>query len=118
MPCPYKRVRLRPEARPIAPVCNDLVTPLTPDALGFRPVDHEALVIVLSCGGSPLDAAALDALAVTTVRWVRVEREGEATCLAARVCHDDPPERFRERVRAWGAARGWAVTVAPGRRLG
>src|SRR5207245_3933776 len=76
------------------------------------------LVIVLSCGGSPLDAAALDALAVTAVRWVRVEREGDAACLAGRVCHDDPPDRFRERVRAWAAARGWAVTVAPGRRLG
>src|SRR2546428_10074987 len=83
-----------------------------------RPVDHESLVIVLSCGGSPLDAAALDALAVTAVRWVRVEREGDAACLAGRVCHDDPPDRFRERVRAWAAARGWAVTVAPGRRLG
>jgi hypothetical protein len=76
------------------------------------------LVIVLSSGGSPLDAAALDALGLTAVRWVRVEREGEAACLAARVCHDDPPDRFRERVRGWGAARGWAVTVAPGGRLG
>src|SRR5437867_930229 len=111
MPCPYS-------AHPIAPAGMNRVTWLTPDALWCVRVDHESLVIVLSCGGSPLDAAALDALAVTAVRWVRVEREGDAACLAGRVCHDDPPDRFRERVRAWAAARGWAVTVAPGRRLG
>jgi hypothetical protein len=83
-----------------------------------RPVEHASLVIVLASGGSPLDAAALDALADVVVRWVRVEREGDAACLAARVGHADPPDRFRDRVRAWGAARGWAVTVAPGRRPG
>jgi len=76
------------------------------------------LVIVLSAGGSPLDGESLGALADASVVWVRVEREGDAACLAGRVCHDDPPDRFRERVRAWAAARGWAVTVAPGRRLG
>jgi len=81
-------------------------------------VDHESLVIVLSTGGSPLDGAALDALADTVVQWVRVEREGDAACLAARVQHADPPDRFRERVRRWGAARGWAVTVASSRRPG
>ena len=83
-----------------------------------RPVDHESLLIVLSTGGSPLDDAALDVLADTVVQWVRVEREGDAACLAARVRHADPPDRFRERVRAWGAARGWAVTVASSRRPG
>jgi hypothetical protein len=81
-------------------------------------MDHESLVIVLSTGGSPLDGTALDALADAVVRWVRVEREGEAACLAARVAHADPPDRFRDRVRGWAAARGWAVTVAPGRRPG
>jgi len=81
-------------------------------------VDHESLVIVLSAGGSPLDGTALDGVAGVTVAWVRVEREGSAACLAARVRHGDPPEEFRDRVRALGAARGWVVTVAPGRRLG
>src|SRR5437667_413395 len=50
--------------------------------------------------------------------WVRVEREGSAACLAARVRHGDPPDAFRDRVRRWGAARGWAVTVASRCRLG
>jgi hypothetical protein len=81
-------------------------------------VEHESWVIVLSTGGLPLDGVALAALADVAVASVRVARDGPATCLTARVYHADPPERFRERVRAWGAARGWAVAVAPGRRLG
>jgi len=81
-------------------------------------VEHEALLIVLSAGGSPLERAALDALAGTRVTWLRIEREGDAACLAARVRHAAPPEEFRVRVRQWGAARGWAVTVAPGTHVG
>jgi hypothetical protein len=81
-------------------------------------VEHESWVIVLSTGGTPPDGAALAALADAAVAWVRVAREGAAACLTARVRHPDPPERFRERLRVWGAARGWAVAVAPGRRLG
>ena len=83
-----------------------------------RLVDHESLVIILSTGGSPLDCSVLGALADVRAVWVRVEREGEAACLAARVLHADPPDQFRDRVRRWGAARGWAVTVASGGRLG
>jgi len=82
------------------------------------PVDHESLVIVLSTGGSPLDGSALGALADVQVAWVRVEREGEAACLAARVLHRDSPDEFRDRVRRWAGTRGWAVTVASGGRLG
>src|SRR2546427_12560975 len=111
MPCPYSahpNRTCRHESGDVAHTGRVMV----------RPVDHESLVIVLSSGGSPLDSAALDALAVTAVHWVRVEREGEAACLAARVCHDDPPDRFLERVRAWGAARRGAVTAAAGRRRG
>jgi len=52
------------------------------------------------------------------VAWVRVEREGDAACLAARVLHGDSPDEFRDRVRRWAGARGWAVTVASGGRLG
>jgi hypothetical protein len=78
-------------------------------------VDHASLVIILSTGGSPLDGATLDALGGVEVTWVRVECEGEAACLAARVRHVDRPEDFRLRIRAWAAARGWAVTVAPDR---
>ncbi|PYO42798.1 MAG: hypothetical protein DMD33_09025 [Gemmatimonadetes bacterium] len=81
-------------------------------------MEHESLVIVLSMGGSPLAPTALDGLADVAVAWVRVEHEGDAACLAARVRHRDPPDDFRQRVRRWGAARGWAVTVAPGRRPG
>jgi hypothetical protein len=77
-----------------------------------RSVDHTSLVIVLATGGSPLDRTALEALDVV-VAWVRVEREGDAACLAARVRHPDPPEDFRERIRRWAGARGWAATVAP-----
>jgi hypothetical protein len=78
-------------------------------------VDHASLVIILSTGGSPLDRTVLDALGGIAVTWVRVECEGEAACLAARVRHADRPEDFRQRIRHWGAARGWAVTVAPDR---
>ncbi len=81
-------------------------------------VEHESWVIVLSTGGTPPDRAALAALADAAVAWVRIAREGPAACLTARVRHADPPDRFRERLRAWGAAHGWAVTVAPGGRLG
>jgi hypothetical protein len=81
-------------------------------------VDHESLVIILSTGGSPLDRSALDTLPGARAAWVRVEREGEAACLAARVLHGDPLDEFRDRVRRWAAARGWAVTVASGGPLG
>ncbi|HEY6157183.1 MAG TPA: hypothetical protein VIV88_06990 [Gemmatimonadales bacterium] len=81
-------------------------------------MDHESLLIILSLGGSPLERTALGALTDVMVTWVRVEREGETACLAARVLHGDPPDAFRERVRRWGAARGWAITVASGGRRG
>jgi hypothetical protein len=81
-------------------------------------MDHESLVIVLSTGGSLLDGSALGTLTDVRVLWVRVEREGEAACLAARVLHRDSPDEFRGRVRRWAGARGWAVTVASGGRLG
>jgi len=84
----------------------------------MRPVDHESLLIILSLGGSPLERTALGALTDVLVTWVRVEREGETACLAARVMHGDPPDAFRDRVRRWGAARGWAITVASSRRRG
>jgi len=81
-------------------------------------VDHESLVIVLSTGGSTLDGSSLGALAGVRVVWVRVEREGDAACLAARVLHSDSPDEFRDRMRRWAGARGWAVTVASGGQLG
>ena len=84
----------------------------------MRPVDHESLVIILSLGGSPLERTALAALCDVAVSWVRVEREGDTACLAARVMHRDPPGEFRDRVRRWGAARGWAITVASSGRHG
>ena len=76
-------------------------------------MDHESLVIVLSAGGAALDADALASLPAVAVTWVRVEREGGSACLAARVRFGERPEDFRDRIRQWGAARGWAVTVAP-----
>jgi hypothetical protein len=78
----------------------------------LRDVDHESLVIVLSSGGVPLDGESLAELPGAAVRWQRVEREGAAACVAARVRHGDPPEEFGARIREWGRARGWAVTVA------
>lgn len=75
-------------------------------------MEHEALVIILSAGGSPLAGDTLDALPDVRATWVRVEREGDAACLAARVRHADDPDRFRDRIRRWGSARGWTVTVA------
>ena len=80
-------------------------------------MEHESLVILLSAGGAQLAADALDALEASSVRWARLEREGDAACLAARVRHADAPDDFRARVRRWSAARGWSVTVAPGRAL-
>jgi len=76
-------------------------------------VDYESVVVVLATGGAVLERDALDTLEGTAVTWVRVEREGEARCLAARVRHADPADEFRVRIRGWGVARGWAVTVAP-----
>jgi len=75
-------------------------------------MEYEALVIILSAGGSPLAGDTLDTLPDVRATWVRVEREGSAACLAARVRHPDAPDRFRDRIRQWGAARGWSVTVA------
>jgi hypothetical protein len=75
-------------------------------------MDHESLLVVLSAGGSPITDDCLLSLPGASVTWLRVEREGDAACLAARVCHDEAPADFRGRVRRWGAARGWAVTVA------
>ena len=74
---------------------------------------YESVVVVLATGGAMLERDALDALAETTVTWIRIEREGRVACLAARVRHGDPTPEFRVRVRQWGAARGWGVTVAP-----
>jgi hypothetical protein len=79
-------------------------------------VRYESLVIVLSTGGSTLDTDCLGELAGVGVAWARVEREAGAACVASRVRHDDRPDEFRDRVRQWGAARGWAVTVASCRR--
>lgn len=76
-------------------------------------MDYESVVVVLATGGALLERDALDALEGTAVTWVRVEREGGVACLAGRVRHTDPAHEFRIRVRQWGAARGWAVTVAP-----
>ncbi|MGH7615004.1 MAG: hypothetical protein ACREMW_13300 [Gemmatimonadales bacterium] len=76
-------------------------------------MEYESLLVVLAACGAPPDADALDALEGARLVWVRIEREGRSVCLAARVRHDDRPEEFRSRVRGWGVARGWAVTVAP-----
>ena len=48
---------------------------------------HESLVIILSAGGSPIDADTLTAVAGVDVTWQRLEQEGMAACLAARVRH-------------------------------
>jgi len=74
---------------------------------------HESLVIILSAGGSPIDDASLTGVAGVEVTWQRVEREGSAACLAARVRHREQPLELRARLRRWGAAQGWGVTVAP-----
>jgi len=76
-------------------------------------VEYESLLVLLAAGGPPPDADALGALDGARPVWVRIEREGRSVCLAARVRHADLPEEFRARVRGWGVARGWAVTVAP-----
>jgi hypothetical protein len=74
---------------------------------------HESVVVVLATGGAKLEGDALDTLPETVVTWSRIEREGRVACLAARVRHPDSGTEFRVRVRQWGAARGWGVTVAP-----
>jgi len=74
---------------------------------------HESLLLLLAFRGAVPDADALGHLENSALVWVRVEREGQSACLVARVRHDDPPDQFRARVRGWGQARGWAVTVAP-----
>jgi hypothetical protein len=76
-------------------------------------IQHESVVVVLATSGARLDGDAFDTLPETSVTWVRIEREGRVACLAARVRHADSTTEFRLRVRQWGAARGWGVTVAP-----
>jgi len=76
-------------------------------------MSYESVVVVLATRGASLEGDALDTLPETTVTWVRIEREGQVACLAARVRHPDPVSEFRVRVRQWSAARGWGVTVAP-----
>lgn len=74
---------------------------------------YESLLVVLAARGPLLDLDALRTLVDAQVVWVRIEREGESACLAARVRHPDGPGPFRVRVRSWAAQRSWAVTVAP-----
>jgi hypothetical protein len=76
-------------------------------------VAYESLLLFLALRGGALEPDALRTLENTTLVWMRVEREGGSACLVARLRHGDPPAQFRSRVRSWGAARGWAVTVAP-----
>jgi hypothetical protein len=76
-------------------------------------VPHESLLVLLARQGESIDPEVLTSLEDARPTWVRVEREGDSACLAARVRHADPPELFRDRVRRWAARREWAVTVAP-----
>ena len=104
--------------REFNPPCNNMMTAASRACPMLRDVDHESLVIVLSSGGSPLDGESLAQLPDAAVRWQRVEREGRAACIAARVRHHDSPEEFGARIREWGRVRGWAVTVARNGPLG
>jgi hypothetical protein len=81
-------------------------------------VDHESVVIVLSVDGSSPDEGSLAELPDLHVQWQRIEREGRAVCIAARLRHADPPEQFGSRLREWARVRGWAVTVASCGTLG
>ncbi|MGE5144837.1 MAG: hypothetical protein ACM3OA_15495 [Acidobacteriota bacterium] len=74
---------------------------------------HESLLVLLARHGASIEPEALDTLEDARPTWVRVEREGDSACLAARVTHTASPEVFRDRVRRWAAQREWAVTVAP-----
>lgn len=76
-------------------------------------MEYESLVVLLAARSAPPEADALESLEGTRVVWLRMEREGQSVCLAARVRHRDRPADFRVRVRGWGVDRGWAVTVAP-----
>lgn len=73
----------------------------------------ESLVIILNAGGSPLEDDALRAFDGVSPVWVRVEREGSVACLAARIRHVESFDDLGVRIRGWGGARGWTVTVAP-----
>jgi hypothetical protein len=76
-------------------------------------MNYESLLVILASGGTALEPDALRTLVDAEIVWVRIEREGESACLAARVRHRDRPDRFRARVRSWADPRRWAVTVAP-----
>lgn len=76
-------------------------------------MSHESLLVLLARRGESIEPDVLTSLLDTRPTWVRIEREGDSACLAARVCHAAPPEVFRDQVRRWAAARQWAVTVAP-----
>jgi hypothetical protein len=75
-------------------------------------VDHESVVIILSTNAASPDDQSLARLAGVRVQWQRIDYEGRLMCVAARLRHVDPPDRFGARVREWARARGWAVTVA------
>lgn len=74
---------------------------------------HESLLVLLARHGAAIEPDALATLEDARPTWIRIEREGESACFAARVRHDATPEVFRDRVRRWAAQRDWAVTVAP-----
>jgi hypothetical protein len=91
--------------------CSDDGVP--PRRVSVVPVEYESLLVLLAARSAPPDAGALETLHGIHIVWLRLEREGQSVCLAARVRHRDRPDDFRARVRGWGADRGWAVTVAP-----
>lgn len=74
-----------------------------------------AVIVVLDSGatGHSPDAGKLAANLPVTVLWARRETEGRVTCLAARVESPESAPCLRQQAVAWGAANGWAVTVAP-----
>jgi hypothetical protein len=71
------------------------------------------LAVILATGGNRLDAAALADFPIGTIVRVEFARGERAACAAATVMHDGEWTAVARALRAWGAARGWSVTVAP-----
>ncbi len=72
-----------------------------------------SVAVLLSSGGTPLNAEALTGLPKGRVLKTNVTRGDHATCVAVTLEHECSVGELRVALRPWAAERGWLLTVAP-----
>ena len=79
-------------------------------------VGVRAVVVLVALEGRAEMPAAVELVqsmpGVALVEWARLEREGRAVAIAARVRARVSVEELRANARTWSKGRGWGVTVA------